>query len=213
MADTKKEVVVLIHGLWLSGPVLWFLAGRLRRAGWAVRTYSYPSVRLDFRANAERLQRFLQTLQADTVHLAGHSLGGVLIRALYYYFPHQRPGRIVTLGAPHGGSHTARHLQRSRFWRRAMGRSVAQLLARSPLPWPLPAREIGVISGARSMGLARFLFRRLPRPNDGLLSVPETRLPGVREQIVLPVSHTGMLFSRHVAAELAAFLRDGRFTV
>jgi pimeloyl-ACP methyl ester carboxylesterase len=177
-----------------------------------VRTYSYPSVRLDLRANAERLQHFLLTLEADTVHLAGHSLGGVLIRALHHYFPQQRPGRIVTLGTPHGDCQTAHHLEHSRFWRWAMGRSVAQLLEGIPLPWPLPAREIGVISGVRSMGLGRFLFRQLPRPNDGLLSVPETRLPGVREQIVLPVSHTGMLFSRRVAGQLAAFLRDGRFT-
>jgi pimeloyl-ACP methyl ester carboxylesterase len=211
--DNKKEVVVLIHGLWLSGPVLLLLAGRLRRAGFAVRTYSYPSVRLDFQANAERLQRFLQTLKADTVHLAGHSLGGVLIRALHYYFPQQRPGRIVTLGAPHGDCQTARHLERSRFWRWAMGRSVAQLLEGVPRQWPLPVREIGVISGTRSMGLGRFLFRQLPRPNDGLLSVSETCLPGAREQIVLPISHTGMLFSRRVAGQLAAFLRNGRFTV
>lgn len=207
----RAPTVVLIHGLWFSGHVMFVLARRLRRQGFTVRSFSYPSVRADLRTNADRLARFLATLDADTVHLVGHSLGGILIRALFHYHPQQKPGRIVTLGTPHGGSRVAQHLGRNAFWRRAMGKGVAQLLTGAPQHWAPPSRAIGVLCGTRSLGLGRLLYRHLPRPNDGLLTVKESAFPAARDHIALPVSHTGMLFSRTVARQVGAFLIAGCF--
>jgi hypothetical protein len=51
----------------------------------------------------------------------------------------------------------------------------------------------------------------LPAPSDGVVSVEETRIAGMRDHIVLDVSHTGMLLSGAVARQICAFLRDGRF--
>jgi len=202
---------VLLHGLWFSGYILFALARRLRRQGFAVHAFSYPSVRADLSANAERLARFLDALDADTVHLVGHSLGGILIRALFHYSPPRQAGRIVTLGTPHAGSRVARHLSRHALWRRLMGSGVAQLLAGTPQGWSSPPREIGVICGTRSFGMGRLLYRGLPRPNDGLLTVKESAFPAAREHLALPVSHTGMLFSHTLARQVAAFLRSGQF--
>jgi pimeloyl-ACP methyl ester carboxylesterase len=188
------------------------LARRLRGRGFAVHAFSYPSVRADLHANAARLARFLESLDAETVHLVGHSLGGILIRALFHYHPEQKPGRVVTLGTPHGGCRVAQQLNRHGFWRRAMGRGVAQLLAGEPQQWMPPPREIGAICGTRSFGLGRFLYRGLPRPNDGLLTVKESAFPAALEHLVLPVSHTGMLFSREAAQQVGDFLVFGRFS-
>lgn len=203
--------MVLIHGLWLSGFILVLLARRLRRLGFSVHLFSYPSVRADLRVNAARLARFLDTLDADIVHLVGHSLGGILIRALFHYSPPRQPGRIVTLGTPHGGSQVAKHLSQYAFWRWVMGKGMANLLDGLPQGWPLPAREIGAISGNRSIGFGRILYRPLATPNDGLVSVEESSLTGARDYIVLPASHTGMLFSRAVARQVNAFLQVGHF--
>jgi pimeloyl-ACP methyl ester carboxylesterase len=208
---SETEAVVLLHGLWLPACFLWPLARRLERRGFAVSLFSYPSVRDDLAANASRLARFLSGIDAGRVHLVGHSLGGILIRALFHYHPDRSPGRIVTLGTPHGGCRVARHLSRSLFWRRAMGRSVAQLLAGDVQQWSLPPREIGVIGGTRSFGMGRFLYRGLPRPNDGLLTVEESALRGAHDSVILPVSHTGMLFSRALAHQVGEFLVRGRF--
>jgi len=187
------------------------LARRLRRQGFIVHLFSYPSVRADLHANAAWLARFLDTLDADTVHLVGHSLGGILIRALFHEHPQQKPGRIVTLGTPHGGSRTAQHLSHHALWRRAMGKSVAQLLAGATQHWSPPLREMGVICGTRSFGLGRLLYRGLPRPNDGLLTVKESASVNAREHLALPVSHTGMMFSREVAEQIGHFLVSGKF--
>ncbi len=181
------------------------LARRLRRRGFSVHLFSYPSVRADLRANAERLAHFLAALDADTVHLVGHSLGGILIRAVFHYSPPRQPGRLVTLGAPHGGSRVAQQLNRHAFWRRAMGKGVAQLLAGEPQRWRSPTREIGAICGTRSLGMGRLLYRGLPRPNDGLLTVKESAFPAAQEHLALPLSHTGMLFSRTLARQVRRF--------
>ena len=208
----ETEAVVLIHGLWLPAYCLLPLARRLERQGFSPHLYSYASVSDDLASNAGRLAHFLSTIDAATVHLVGHSLGGILIRALFHYHPVQKPGRIVTLGAPHAGSRVARQLSRSAFWRRTMGKSVAQLLDDATRHWPLPPREIGVISGTRSFGMGKLVYPGLPRPNDGLLTVEESTLHDVRASIVLPVSHTGMLFSRTLARQVGQFLATGRFT-
>jgi len=211
ITNARPQTVVLLHGLWFSGYILFVLARRLRRQGFTVHTFSYPSVRADLSANAERLAGFLGTLDADTVHLVGHSLGGILIRALFHHHPQLIPGRIVTLGAPHGGSRVAQRLSRYAFWRWAMGKGVIQLLSGAPPHWTSPPREIGVICGTRSFGMGRLLVRRLPRPNDGLLTVKESAFPAAREHLALPFSHTGMLFSREVADQVGQFLINGKF--
>lgn len=205
------QTVVLVHGLWFPRHFLYPLARRLCRQGFIVRYFSYPSVRADLRANAGRLADFLDHPCTDTLHLVGHSLGGILIRALFHFHPDQRPGRIVTLGSPHGGCQVAQRLNHHALWRRAMGRGVMQLLAGVTLDWPLPQREIGVISGSHSFGLGRVWYRHLPRPNDGLLTVTESGLPGAADYITLPVSHTGMLFSPVVARQTDEFLKTGHF--
>jgi pimeloyl-ACP methyl ester carboxylesterase len=211
ITNARPQTVVLLHGLWFSGYILFVLARRLRRQGFTVHTFSYPSVRADLSANAERLAGFLDTLDADIVHLVGHSLGGILIRALFHHHPRQKPGRIVTLGTPHGGSRVAQRLSRYVFWRWAMGKGVIQLLAGTPPQWTSPPREIGVICGTRSFGMGRLLVRDLPLPNDGLLTVKESAFPAAREHLALPVSHTGMLFSREVADQVGQFLMTGKF--
>jgi pimeloyl-ACP methyl ester carboxylesterase len=203
------ETVVLVPGLWFPALGLRYLGNCLTRRGYAVRYFSYPSVRCDLRENAARLDAYLASIESPTIHLVGHSLGGMLIRALFRFHPQQKPGRVVTLGSPHGGSLVARRKNASRVWQRMMGRGVAQVLR--GIDWPVPLREFGTIAGRRPFGLGRFAGEKLVAPNDGLLTEAETTLPGAADNLALDVSHSGMLFSRDVALAVAAFLETGRF--
>ncbi len=72
--------------------------------------------------------------------------------------------------------------------------------------------EVGVIAGNRGLGLGQLLISGLPKPNDGVVTVEETRLRGMKDHIVMKVSHSGMLFSSRAAHEVCAFLKDGRFS-
>jgi hypothetical protein len=44
-----------------------------------------------------------------------------------------------------------------------------------------------------------------------VVRVEETRHPRLADHVTMPVAHSEMLVSRPVAAQVAAFLRDGRF--
>ncbi len=210
MAAAQREAVILIPGLWLLGSSLLLQAYRLRRAGFDVHPVSYPTVRQSLQDNAARVEQVTRAVRAETVHFVGHSLGGIVIRALFHFFPEQRPGRIVTIASPHGGTHVGKLISRSRLGRAILGASVREVLAHVPAAWPLPPREIGVIRGDMAMGMGR-IFPGLTAPNDGLLTAPETWLDGATDELTLPVAHTGMLFASSVAQATIRFLRCGRF--
>jgi len=73
-----------------------------------------------------------------------------------------------------------------------------------------PQCELGVIAGSRPWGLGRMVLR-LPGTNDGAVRLEETAVAGMRDRIVLPVSHSGMLASARVARQISAFLERGAF--
>jgi pimeloyl-ACP methyl ester carboxylesterase len=204
------ETVVLVHGLWYSGWSQALLARRLRRGGFDVRVFSYPTTTRTLAQNAGRLQDFVIRLEAETVHFVGFSLGGVLVRALFHYYPAQKPGRIVTLVAPHGGCRAARAVARCALGRRLLGPGVLEIMPGTGPDWPFPARQVGVISGSLGIGLGR-LFTRFPGPNDGVLTLEESQPPEATDRLVLRTCHSAMLLSRPAAEATCRFLRTGRF--
>lgn len=205
--------VVLVPGLWMPAWSLLYLAQGLRRCGFVVYRFGYSSVRADLAANAASLRRFiLERCERRPVHLVGHSLGGLVIRSLLHAYPELPVARVVTLATPHQDSAVARRLAACALGRALLGRSVQDLLAgRLPPDGGRPRCPIGVIRGDLAFGLGRLLYPKLPRPNDGLLSATETRLPGADDEITLPVTHTGMLVSRRVVAQICQFLARGCF--
>ena len=203
--------VVLVNGLWLGNAAMAVLARRLRRAGFVVQVFSYPTTRNDLRTNAGLLQRFLAQLPGETVHLVGYSLGGLVIRALFHFHPDQRPGRIVLLGSPQRRSRAAEALARSPLTTRLLGRSLAELNAGQPQAWAWPPRETGVIAGTLPTGLG-WLVARLPAPHDGTVALDETVLAEAGARLALRVSHFGLLLSPTVARQAGAFLRTGTFS-
>ena len=206
----RAEWVVLVHGLWMHGVALTLQRRRITRGGYRAVTYSYPTMQLTLEQNARRLAAFCSQLDDECIHLVGHSLGGIVILDMLRHVPPARPGRVVLLGSPYQGSTAAVALGRSRAGCRMLGFSIREWLQRDKRgDWS--RFEIGVIAGSKNRGLGRIVAPELPVPNDGVVSVAETGVPGMRAQIVLPVSHTGMMFSHAVARQVLAFIDHGSF--
>ena len=204
-----RETIVVVHGIWHKESDFVLLRQRLKRSGYAVKQFRYPSVRYSVQQNAARLQRFLHRVEGDVVHFVAHSLGGLVVRQLFHDFPQQRPGRIVTLGSPHQGSAVARTLHRHTYGRWLVGRSVEGGLAGDVPSWQAE-HDIGVIAGTMGLGVG-WLVAPLSGPNDGTVTLTEAQLDSATDYITLPCSHIGLLFSTSVTRQICAFLENGRF--
>lgn len=207
----SATTVILVHGLWTPSVVCSLHARWLAQRGYRTRRFGYPSVRGTLAENAEALQRFVTATPARDIHLVGHSLGGLLILEMLARTADPRLRRIVLLGTPCQGSHCARRLATVPGMPTLLGRSIMQWLAR-PAGWATaPATgTVGVIAGTRSCGLGR-VVPGLPRPNDGVVTLAETRLPGTADFLTLPLAHSQLLVARSCAQQIASFLDSGRF--
>jgi len=220
-AAPLRGSVLFVHGLWNTGVEAFLLRRRLASAGWRLRVLPYSSVSEQPDAIAHRCAREARRLADRTalpVHLLGHSLGGLILHRVFetgLLDADPRSGdfrRVVFLGSPAAGTRSAQALARWRHGRRLLGLcGAAELLDAPAREWHFTA-ELGVIAGNRPAGLGR-LIAQFDEANDGTVSVEETRIPGARAHCVLPVNHTGLLFSDEVAREIVRFLETGTFGV
>ena len=206
-----SETVVLLHGIWMPALVMGLLAKRLRRCGYRTVVFGYPSLTQSLENNAEQLAGFIREQGDATVHLVGHSLGGLVILQALQKHPDLVTGRIVLLGSPVRGSVVARRLNCYRGLRRILGRSAHRCLLGDGPGWNghLP---LGVIAGTLSVGTGQ-IIGGLVGENDGMVAVDETRLKHASGAVQVHATHTGLLVSREVANEVCSFLRDGHFSL
>jgi pimeloyl-ACP methyl ester carboxylesterase len=216
-----RTVVVYVHGLWLNGWESLLLRRRLAgELNCEALSFSYSSMGVNLRENAQSLTGFLMRIRADTVHLVGHSMGGLMILEVFergYAFAHGPvrgsvlpPGRIVLLGAPVRGSLAARNLAQLPLGRRILGLTAQEvLLPQRERNWP-GTRELGVIAGNLPVGFGRFMGP-FAAASDGTVLVEETHLSGAKDSLIARTTHSGMVYSPLIARQVASFLRDGRF--
>jgi len=200
--------VILVHGLWYGRLGLTLLRRRLNRAGFDCHGFSYPTMRRPLAANARSLYEFARRFDDGPLDFVGHSLGGLVILRMLDEFGGLPPGRVVLLGSPVRGSAVAGEAADLPLIRPLVGR------AKTALEYGFRAapadRETGTVMGTGHVGVGR-LFRNLKTPSDGVVAVEECRLQGVTDELILPVTHTGLVTSRQVAEAVARFLESGRF--
>lgn len=204
------ETVVFVHGLYMVGLELTLLRRRVGRAGFETRQFSYRSLTREPEANARALGAYLQALRTERLHLVAHSLGGLVVLRMFEQGTKLPPGRVVFMGSPVRGSRFARYLtQRGMAW--SLGKSGDGALAAEHDPVWSQKRELGVIAGTHEFRLNP-LNPKLPSPHDGIVCVEETRIEGAKDSVTIHSNHTGMLFTRELAEQVAVFLKNGSFT-
>ena len=209
MNSPRSRTVVLVHGLWFGAWSMRLLERRLRRAGFATCRFRYRSIRHGLDVHAAALRHFLASRGLTAPDFVAHSLGGLVTLRMLDDRPELPPGRIVLLGSPLQGSRVAGKSARIPGFARLLGQVRTALEAgfsRIPRDW-----QTGMIAGSRSVGLG-LLVGGTAGAGDGTVAVRETRAEGLRDHLVLPVTHTGMLLSRMVARQVAGFLRSGSFS-
>ena len=211
-----RETVVLLHGVAMPALVMRRVARTLERDGYRVINLGYPSRTLPIeQIAADYLPARLAArgiADAPRLHFVTHSMGSLVLRL---YLRDHRPanlGRVVMLGPPNHGSRAADHAAQHAFFRLIAGRNVARLgtgpqaIVRMLGPADY---DLGIIAGNRSNNP---LFARwLDAPNDGAVTIESARLEGMKDFIILPYSHTPMLWRSAALAQVSAYLHYGRF--
>lgn len=208
------ENVILLHGLGRSHRSMRVMERVLISTGYHVFNVNYPSTQYSIETLAETtLREAVKRCNTEhKIHFVSHSMGGILLRQYLKYRDIERLGRVVMLGPPNQGSQVVDIIGRFWLFRFLNGPAGQQLdTSQDSLPNILGKVnfELGVIAGKRSVDPVLSLM--LPRPNDGKVSVENTKISGMKDHITLPVTHTFMMNNKQVINQVQHFLQHGKF--
>ena len=146
------------------------------------------------------------------IHFVTHSLGGILLRQYLSMHPIPDLGRVVMLGPPNQGSVAVDELRNVPGFDWLNGPAGLQLgKGEDSVPLKLgPATfELGVIAGNRTID--PITSSVLENPDDGRVSVEDTKLDGMADFIVVEHSHAFMMRMRRPIDLTIRFLNSGSF--
>jgi len=141
-----------------------------------------------------------------------HSLGGIIVRYLAKKDLIVNIGRVVMLAPPNQGSEVADALSESWLFNLINGPAGKELgMAGNSIPLQLgPANfEVGIIAGNKSINLILSLM--IDGENDGKVSIKNTKLEGMKDFIVLPVTHPFIMKEEPAIRQTIHFLIYGMF--
>lgn len=198
------QKVVVLHGLYMSGLIMYPLCRRLQKQGYQTLNLTYNTLSPDLDAICTRIDQFIDTTPTAFVC---HSMGGLIARCYLERSSKQSQwiDPVITLGTPHKGSHLAREIHNSRIGG-MLKNSIEYLLAGNH-HWPFKARLYS-IAGDLPVGLMPLLSR--DSQSDGTVLVDETQVTGMTEHKVFPLSHTSLIYSRRVLDYITEVLQRPR---
>ncbi|MDH3620889.1 MAG: alpha/beta fold hydrolase [Gammaproteobacteria bacterium] len=212
-----SECVVLLHGLMRSSTSMSKMERELDEAGFSTANVDYPSrdhtlEELADIAVPDGLATCREHEDLERIHFVTHSLGGILVRQYLSANEISELGRVVMLGPPNQGSIAADEMAEVPGYDWLNG-PVGKQLGKGEESVPLqlgPADfELGVIAGNRTIDPITSAV--LPDPDDGRVSVEDTKLEGMSDFVVVDHSHAFMMRMQEPIELTIAFLRDGTF--
>lgn len=209
------ECVVLLHGLARSPNSFNVMEQQLATSGYSVVNHGYPSRQFDIETLAKQsLPKALAKCPENTnrVHFVTHSMGGILLRQYLSSQSIDKLGYTVMLGPPNKGSEVVDKSKDWWFFEALNGPAGTQLGTDSDsVPQQLPQAnfKVGIIAGERSINW--LLSSLIPGSDDGKVSVERTKLEGMVDHLVMPVTHPMMMRNKRVIEQTKAFLKNGKF--
>lgn len=210
----SEKIVILIHALSTNKYYMYFIEKYLKNKGFIVYNWDYESRKYTIADLAKQLNDYiiLNRLNNCNLNFVTYSMGAIVLRYYAKYYS-VYIDKTVMLAPPNSGSEIVDKLKNNYFYKKLLGPSAISIGTEADdIPKSLGEfrHPVGIISGNLSLDPFCSLF--LPKPNDGKVSVENSRLNGMTDNIIIRTSHMLMPFNKPAITETYYFLEHGKFS-
>jgi predicted alpha/beta hydrolase family esterase len=219
VADSRNEIVILIHGLRGTTDDMQIIADYLEKHKYRTVNITYPSKDDKIQNLAEDFLKpeVLKQIEKHPpkIHFVTHSMGGIVLRSyLENHFTEIDSilGKVVMIAPPNKGSDVSEFFKKTMLYQKRYGIAGQQIgydINKQVSLLDSVSYKPGIIAGTDTQFPYFSYF--IKGEDDGKISVQRAKLKGMGDYIEMHFPHDTIMEKKEVAKQVLFFIENGEF--